>query len=106
LRLQRLARYEVEITAAVLEDVYVPLLPIPDKEIDDLMRREQKTRDEQLREVRRDVRSARQEVSKIILARDLYITLGTNETRETVTYEVGGRPSLKLPANTRRLLRI
>lgn len=68
-RLQRLARYEVETMAAVLEDVYVPPLPTPDEEIND---DPQQTRDEQLREIRSDLRRARQELAEVLSARDFY----------------------------------
>jgi hypothetical protein len=73
-RLQRLARYEVE-TVAVVEKVVVPPLPPPvDKysHLDPPPR--QKTRDEQLRDTRRELRGARTELAELIPAREFFKT--------------------------------
>src|SRR5687767_1207806 len=60
-RLQRLARYEAETVAAAMEDAEVPALPPEDP--DPLFEEpEPKTRDQQLRDLRRELRTARTEL--------------------------------------------
>src|SRR5262245_46712658 len=70
-RLQRLARYEVESVAAALEQVEVPPLPPPEDRFADLdPPPKQKTRDEQLADFRRELRTAREELAEVIPAQD------------------------------------
>src|SRR5437762_2028046 len=70
-RLQRLARYEAETVAAGVEDTDVPPLPPPEDELSALSPPpKQQTRDEQLRDLRRDLRAAREELSEVAPARD------------------------------------
>jgi hypothetical protein len=70
-RLQRLARYEAETVAAAMDAVDVPPVP-PPEDADGLLDppAEPMTRDEQLREVRRDLRAAREELAEVVPARD------------------------------------
>jgi hypothetical protein len=70
-RLQRLARYEAETVASAMEAVDVPPIP-PPEDGDNFLDppAEQMTRDEQLREIRRDLRTARGELAEVALARD------------------------------------
>ncbi len=70
-RLQRLARYEAEIVTAAMEASEVPPLPepitqpiFPDPP--------QKTRDEQLGDLREELRKARQEFSELVSAREFF----------------------------------
>src|SRR5690242_9252465 len=65
-RLQRLARYEAETVAAGLEQVDIPPLPPPEGRFSSLdPPAKQQTRDEQLREIRRDLRVAREELAEV-----------------------------------------
>src|SRR5262245_27291121 len=70
-RLQRLARYEAETIATEMENVDVPALPPPEEEFSCLRRpARQKTRDEQLSEIREALRTARRELAEVEPARD------------------------------------
>jgi hypothetical protein len=70
-RLQRLARYEAASIAAGMEHVEVPPLPPPEDRFSALdPPPEQKTRDDQLRDIRRELRTAREELAEVIPARD------------------------------------
>jgi hypothetical protein len=70
-RLQRLARYEAESVAAAIEAVAVPPLPPPPPAIPlPFPESEQQTRDDQLRDIRRDLRAARAELADVTPARD------------------------------------
>ncbi len=74
-RLRRLARYEVETVAAGMEDVEVPPLPpAPDPFPSHLDPPEQKTRDDQLRDIREELRTARRELAEVAPARDFFTT--------------------------------
>jgi hypothetical protein len=70
-RLQRLARYEAETVAAAMESVDVPPVPAP-KDEDDFLDppTPPMTRDEQLRAIRRELRTAREELAEVAPARD------------------------------------
>lgn len=70
-RLQRLARYEAETITAAMEVVDVPPIPAP-KDPDDFLDppADPMTRDDQLRDLRRDLRAARQELAEVVPARD------------------------------------
>jgi hypothetical protein len=72
-RLQRVARYEVEMATAVIEALDVPPLPpVEEEEESDYISdaTAKKTRDEQLRDLRREMRSAREQLTRIVPARD------------------------------------
>ncbi|HJZ56063.1 MAG TPA: hypothetical protein VKE74_13935 [Gemmataceae bacterium] len=69
-RLQRLARYEAETVAAGMEEVDVPPLPPPVDAFDLDPPPKQKTRDEQLRDIRRELRTAREELAQVVPGRD------------------------------------
>lgn len=70
-RLQRLARYESGTVTTGMEEVDVPLLPPPEDEFGSLNEPpKQKTRDEQLRDIRRALRAARRELAGVEGARD------------------------------------
>ncbi|QJW92544.1 hypothetical protein [Frigoriglobus tundricola] len=72
-RLQRLARYEAETMAAEMEDADVPPLPPPEDDFSTLdPPTAPKTREGQLRDIRRELRTARQELSEVIPARDVF----------------------------------
>jgi hypothetical protein len=75
-RLQRLARYEAETISAEfveVERIVVPPLPSPE-DVDSILddSPEQKTRDEQLRDIRRELRNTRQELADVTSAREFY----------------------------------
>jgi hypothetical protein len=75
-RLQRLARYEAETIAAEfveVEAIVVPSLP-PPEDLDNILddSPEQKTRDEQLRDIRRELRNTRQELADVTPAREFF----------------------------------
>jgi hypothetical protein len=70
-RLQRLARYEAESVAAGMEDAEVPPLPPPADPIPPpFPRPPQPTRDEQLRDLRHELRKAREDLAGVAPARD------------------------------------
>ncbi len=72
-RLQRLARYEAEMVAAGVGAVDVPPLPPPEDEFSSLHEApKQKSRDEQLRDIRRELRAAREELADFASARDYF----------------------------------
>jgi hypothetical protein len=72
-RLQRLARYEAETVAAAMEEVEVPPLPAPPDPIPPLFPAPpQKTREDQLRDLRAELRTARQELAEVTPARDYF----------------------------------
>src|SRR5262245_2067625 len=88
-RLQRLARYEAETVAAGMEDAEVPPLPPPVDEFSHLDRRpKQQTRDEQLGELRRELRTAHQDLAGVVPARDFFRCLAEPESGGDVTPEV------------------
>jgi hypothetical protein len=73
-RLQRLARYEAETVAAAMEDVEVPPLPPPKDPVPPLFPPpQQQTREEQLRDIREQLRTAREELAEIGPARDYFL---------------------------------
>ena len=75
-RFQRLARYEVETVANDMEGADVPPLPRTDdsqSRFDSM--RERKTRDEQLRHIGHELRTAREELAEIGPARDVMNTM-------------------------------
>jgi hypothetical protein len=65
-RLQRLARYEAETVAAAMEAVDVPAVPVP-KDEDDFLDPPTLpiTQDQQLRNIRRELRAAREELAEV-----------------------------------------
>ncbi len=70
-RLQRLARYEAETVAAEIEAAEVPPLPTPKDPLPLLFPPpQQPTREDQLRDIREDLRTARQELAEVLSARD------------------------------------
>ena len=88
-RLQRLARYEAETVAAAMEEVEVPPLPPPEDEFSSLdPPPPQKTREEQLQDIRRELRTARQELSELILARDFFAAEADAGAGTGVAFEV------------------
>lgn len=74
-RLQRLARYEVETVAAGMDDVDVPPLPLPKDPVAPLFPApQQQTRDDQLRNIREELRTTRRELAEVTPARDFFAT--------------------------------
>lgn len=72
-RLQRLARYEAETVAAAMEEVEVPALPAPtDSAL--FSRSGSVTREDQLRDIREELRTARQELVEVVPARDFFVS--------------------------------
>jgi hypothetical protein len=70
-RLQRLARYEAETITAAMEAVEVPALPPPPPVVPPIFSTPpQKTRDQQLRDLRHELRTARAELAEVGPARD------------------------------------
>ncbi len=75
-RLGRLARYEVEVVATAVEDAEVPPLPPPpDPFPPPYPDPPRKTREEQLRDTREDLRKARRELAGVAPARDFLRSL-------------------------------
>lgn len=87
-RLQRLARFEVETVAAAVEAVDVPAL----SPVDDFSRlhrpAEAKTRDDQLRDLRRELRDAGEELAGVVPARDFLKTLSEPGDSDSVPFAV------------------
>ncbi len=72
-RLQRLARYEAETVAAEIETAEVPPLPPPKNPIPLLFPpSQQPTREDQLRDLREELRTARRELAEVISAWDYF----------------------------------
>jgi hypothetical protein len=72
-RLQRLARYEAEGVAAAMEEAEVPALPPPPAPMPPLFPPPPpKTREDQLRDLRRELRQARRELAAALPARDFF----------------------------------
>jgi hypothetical protein len=70
-RLQRLARYEAEIVATAMEDAEIPPLPPPKEVIPPTFPPpQQQTREEQLWNIREDLRKARRALAEVVPARD------------------------------------
>jgi hypothetical protein len=90
-RLQRLARYEVETVAGgfgqvEVEEIVVPPLPPPEDELSHLdPPPKQKTRDEQLRDIRSDLRRTRTDLAWMSPARDFY---RAQQPQAAITYGV------------------
>ncbi len=88
-RLQRLARYEAEMVAAAMEDVEVPPLPAPDDPDPPLFPApQQKTREGQLRDLREELRTARQELTEVGPARDAFRTVVEGVTDVVIPFVV------------------
>ncbi len=88
-RLQRLARYEAEMIACAMEDAEVPPLPPPKNPVPQLFPApQQKTREEQLWDIREDLRAARQELAEVIPAQDFFATEPKANTDAVVAFEV------------------
>jgi hypothetical protein len=88
-RLQRLARFEAETVAAGIEDLDVPPLPPPEDEFSSLSPPpKQQTRDEQLRDTRRELRTASQELAEVAQARDYFRSPQEPGSEGTVPYPV------------------
>lgn len=69
-RLQRLARYEAETVAAAVEDADVPPLPDPEPLFGRAAPAKTVTRADQLRDLRRELRSARADLASVVPVRD------------------------------------
>ena len=87
-RLQRLARYETEMVASAMEAADLPPLPVPKNDTLFNPPPPQKTRDEQLRTIRRELRSARDELAEVGPARDYFRTLPEPGEEGPVTFAV------------------
>ena len=75
-RLQRLARYEAEIVAAAMEAAELPALPAPEPVTPPLFPPpRQKTREEQLCDLRTELREARATLADVGPAREMFRTL-------------------------------
>jgi hypothetical protein len=87
-RLQRLARYEVETVANDLEELERPPLPPPQDQYSHLIPpSKQKTRQEQLRDLRKELRTARQELAEVLPACNFFVDVG-NAGNEVVPFAV------------------
>src|SRR5262245_47089473 len=88
-RLRRLARYEAETVAAAIEDAEVPPLPPPEEPgrfpSPPPVR---KAHDEQLRDIRWDLRKARVELAGVIPTRDYLRSLAEAASEASVPFEV------------------
>jgi hypothetical protein len=74
-RLQRLARYEAETVAAAMEEVEIPSLPPPVNLLASSFPAPiQKTRNEQLRDIRAKLRRTRQELVEVVAAQEFFTT--------------------------------
>jgi hypothetical protein len=88
-RLQRLARYEAETIAAAMEDVEVPPLPPPADPIPPAFPiPPQPTRDEQLRDLRHELREARESLAEVAPARDFLQSFPEPGTAAAVPFTV------------------
>jgi hypothetical protein len=88
-RLQRVARYEVQIDAQEPEPYPAPPLPAPEDSYTPLIPElKQITRDEQLRDIRRELRSAREELSRLVPAQDYFRSLSEPGSGEPVSFQV------------------
>lgn len=88
-RLQRLARYEAETVAAAMEAVEVPSLPPPpDPNPPVFPTPPQMTREEQLRDIRRELRTARTELAEVGPAGDYFRVLPEAGADESVPFAV------------------
>lgn len=87
-RLQRLARYEAEIVTADMEELEVPPLPPPQDQYSHLIPSpKQKTRQEQLQDLRQELRTARQELAEVLPAYNFFVD-GGNAGNAVVPFEV------------------
>jgi hypothetical protein len=88
-RLQRLARYEAETVTAAMDAVDVPPVP-PPEDTDSLLDPppEPMTRDEQLRDIRRELRTARHELAEVVPAQDYLRSLPGPGPGTTAPYPV------------------
>ncbi|QJW94787.1 hypothetical protein [Frigoriglobus tundricola] len=88
-RLQRMARYEAETVAAAIEDVDVPPLP-PPKDLDPPLfpAPRQKTRADQPRDTREELRTAGREMAKVGPARDAFRTVMEGPADTVVPFAV------------------
>jgi len=99
-RLQRLARYEAKIVAVAMREVDVPSLPPAKDEFGSLTEpARQRTRDEQLREIRDELRTSRAELADSLKARD-YLRSGA-EAVEDGSVPFGVAESIMITACTR-----
>src|SRR5262249_51354821 len=90
-RLQRLARFEAETVAAAVQAADVPALPPAVSESERMPPPpKQQTRDEQLRDIRWDLRKARDELAAVIPARDYLRALPEAGSEASVPCEVAG----------------
>ncbi len=72
-RLQRLARYEAETVAAAMEETEVPALPMPKDEGSALFPKPTPpTCEDQLRDIRDELRTGRRERTEVVPARDYF----------------------------------
>jgi hypothetical protein len=88
-RLQRLARYEAETVAAEMGHVDVPALPPAQSEFERMHPPpKRQTRDEQLRDLRNELRKARRELAGVGPARDYLRSPPEPGSEEAVPFEV------------------
>lgn len=94
-RLQRLARYEAETVAAEIETAEVPPPPPPQNPVPELFPPpQQPTREDQLRDLRTELRTARRELAEVVSA----AARGRAETAENLRSDppaVGGEALLR-----------
>ncbi len=89
-RLQRLARYEADTITESIEALDVPALPPAEEENDFLRTRtlKQKTREEQLQDIRHELRTAQLELSGLVPARDFFQTMPESSSEESVSFAI------------------
>ena len=87
-RLQRLARYEAETVTVAMEEVEVPPLPPSEDDFGTPDPPEQQIREEQLQDIRRELRTARQELSEVTPARDFFAAEADAGAGTGVAFEV------------------
>lgn len=83
-RLQRLARYEAETVAGAMEDAEVPPLP-PEDDFAAPVTHDRPTREGQLRDLREELRKARQELTEVTPARAFF---AVEHRADAVPFEV------------------
>ncbi|MBN9118618.1 MAG: hypothetical protein J0I06_05600 [Planctomycetes bacterium] len=72
-RLRRLARYEAEAVAAAMDEVEAPALPVPEEPDPLFPKPAPPTREDQLRQIRDELRAARRELAEVVPARDFFV---------------------------------
>ncbi|MBN9122904.1 MAG: hypothetical protein J0I06_27825, partial [Planctomycetes bacterium] len=87
-RLRRLARYEAETVAAAMDEVEAPALPAPEEPDPLFPKPAPSTREDQLRQIRDELRAARRELAEVIPARDYFVAQPDNGSEATVPFAV------------------